>query len=208
VEGAAASPAPPAQAAAHAHPSPDVTAPDVTAPDVTAPDVTATMSPAIPPVAPSAQSPQATTSPTAAPSDGDRPPPDQAAKDAKKTVNKVDAEFFTVEVVQCKASGTAIGCDLKITNNGDDRNLAIDTGQLYDNFGNRYEISARRVANVSGWNRIKLFRHTPVKAWVEFNKDSQQASESITAMELKFAADPRGFEVQFRNLPLASGGAK
>lgn len=190
VESAAASAT--AQVATRAQPSPSVPA----------------ASQAVMPPTLSAAPASAAQTPSLLVSDGDLPPPDQAAKAARKTVSKVEAEFFAIEVVQCKASGTAIGCDLKITNNGDDRNLAIDSGRLYDNFGNRYELSARRVANVSGWNWIKLFRNTPVKAWIEFNKDSQQASESITAMELKFAAEPRGFEIQFRNLPLASAGPK
>jgi hypothetical protein len=196
VQSAAASPSPTAGADARARAQPGAP--------------TVAVSPAVSPPPANAETPAATSAVTAnveppeTAADGDATEPEQAAKKAKKTVSKVEAEFFTIEVVGCKASGTAIGCDLRITNNGDDRNLAIDSGRLYDNFGNRYELSARRVANVSGWNWIKLFRGTPVKAWVEFNKDSQQAAESVTALELKFAAEPRGFEIQFRNLPLAA----
>jgi hypothetical protein len=164
------------------------------APTATASPVAATTSTPAPPLA---------AAPTAEP-----PREEVGADKSRQVVNRVEAEFFTIEVVRCKSSGTAIGCDLKITNNGDDRSLFIDTGRLYDNFGNRYEVGARRIANVSGPHWIKVFKGKTVSARVEFNKDSQQAAEGVTALELKFAAEPRGFEVQFRNLPPAPESVK
>jgi hypothetical protein len=199
VQSAAASPSPAAGADARARAQPGAP--------------TVAVSPAVSPPPANAETPAATSAVTAnvespdTAADGDATEPEQAAKKAKKTVSKVEAEFFTIEVVGCKASGTAIGCDLKITNNGDDRSMYIDSGQLYDNFGNRYELSTGRIANANRREWLKVFTGRTLSARVEFKKDSQQSAESITALELRFAAEPRWFDTQFRNLPLAASAS-
>lgn len=158
------------------------------------------------------QSPQAVVVPSPVRNESEQPQRMSESSEEKKTISRVQAEFFTFEVIQCRSSGAAIACDLRITNNDVDRRLRINSGQLYDNSGYSYRLTSSRIANQeSSGPPIKLFKDEPVEARVEFNNVSQKEADRIIALELKLVAFAESrqaeFEIQFRNLPLTNDGS-
>lgn len=129
-----------------------------------------------------------------------------------KTTLKMDAQFFTFEVVQCRLSGTTVICDLLITNNDVERTLTLssDGSVLFDDLGNSYKGGETRIANSS--RESVLVTRVPTKARIVFDGVSSQAVRcplltlSFQAREFKTGVRVRKyvepFKVEFRNVLL------
>ena len=63
---------------------------------------------------------------------------------------KADSHFFSVELKQCRMSGSTVICDFVITNKEADRELGLSNGsRLFDDLGNQYGQSDPKYGNAS-----------------------------------------------------------
>jgi TolB-like protein len=128
----------------------------------------------------------------------------------KPALQKIDMQFFTFELQQCRISGTAVICDLIVTNNDRDRELGIliDGTGLIDDANNTVMVKALEdvsLANatgsfMSGKAMTMLVSGVPTKARVVIKDVSPQAKKlSILGLH----CDAGGlFRVRFRDVPL------
>src|SRR5262245_59082412 len=75
--------------------------------------------------------------------------PAEAQPQPVKT-QKVDKEFFTIELLQCRLSGASVICDLRITNNDKDRRFSIrKASRMFDDHGAQSYARKLRLANTN-----------------------------------------------------------
>lgn len=143
------------------------------------------------------------------PDGGDKPA--EAQRQPVKT-QKVDKEFFTIELLQCKLSGSTVICDLRITNTDKDRNFEIgNLSRMFDEHGNESLTRMMRLASSkSPYNTVRslLVSGIPTSASLTFEDVAPQATR-ITLLELNChdASSNRSsnwFRVQFRNICLTA----
>lgn len=138
------------------------------------------------------------------------PRKNQSSQQPKSKSQKVDAQFFTFELLRCRLSGTTVACDLTITNNDKDRRLAIcASGVIFDDFGNSYEMYGAQLANDQGRTaQAYLISGLKTKAKVTFERVSPEATK-ITLMNLNICQveGGAGFNLEYRNISLKEGSA-
>jgi TolB-like protein len=131
----------------------------------------------------------------------------------KKILRKVDARNFTFELKNVQMTSTTVIIDLLITNNDQDRQLALGTfskwsnpyfTRIFDDAGNEYHVNYVQLANKAPSNYVRslLVSGVPTKAQLKFENVSATA-QSISLLEIW--CDLGGdnvFNVQFRNIPI------
>jgi TolB-like protein len=138
----------------------------------------------------------------------------EEASSAKTPTQKIDAQFFTFELKQCRISGGAVICDFVITNNDRDRQLGIliDGTGLIDDANNTVMVKALEdvsLANakgnfISGKAETMMVAGVATPARVVIKEVSPQAR---TLSILGLHCDAGGeFRVRFRNVPLMALG--
>jgi TolB-like protein len=126
----------------------------------------------------------------------------------KSSTLKLDAQFFTFELVQCKQSGGTVICDLDVTNKEGDRELGFSAvnSQLFDEFGNRINGVETKVANKDsgGMGYISNVLLGGVKTRVRIGFQNVAASATkASLLDLQFyLGDLSTFQVRFRNVKL------
>jgi TolB-like protein len=123
--------------------------------------------------------------------------------DPKRT-QKLDAEFFTFELVKCRLSGTTVICDLVITNHDVERQLAFGNAVpggsvVYDDVGNSHRWREGQIANSSLYGAV-LVSEIPTKARISFEGIPSGVTR-CPLLELSFFTRHE-FKVSFRNVPL------
>lgn len=136
-------------------------------------------------------------------------PGSQPGGQERKSLQKVNANFFTIELQQCRLSGTTIICDLLVTNNDRDRSLGLSAHSvMIDDSNNTYEVRALdhvRLANatasfMTGDAETTLVSGVTAKARVMFTEVSPEAKR-IALLVIKW--DSGGvFQTRFRDIPL------
>ncbi|HMG75029.1 MAG TPA: FlgO family outer membrane protein [Pyrinomonadaceae bacterium] len=127
----------------------------------------------------------------------------------KKKSQKVDAEFFTFELTQCRLSGQTALCDLVITNHDVERRLRVASGVniLFDEFGNSHGLRDFQIDK--GQEIVVLVSGVPTKARITFDGIPTQVTRSplltlsfsVFSMESRFGG-ATVFKVEFRNVAL------
>jgi hypothetical protein len=126
----------------------------------------------------------------------------------QKRSQKVDAEFFTFDLVQCKLSGETAICDLVITNHDVERQLKFMTNTLFDDLGNAHGARENEIGN-SGRIAV-LVSGVATRARVTFSGIPIQAKSSpllafgfnVDRADARFGGGGHSFEVKFRNVAL------
>ena len=121
-----------------------------------------------------------------------------------KPLQKVDANFFTFELQRCLLSGTTVMCEFKITNKGDDRQIAFgNRSRMFDDEGNEYPAERVKLASKEGSQAdANLVAGIIVNLRLTFQGVSPRIKQ-ITLLELYVALSSfRGFNVQFRGISL------
>jgi TolB-like protein len=126
----------------------------------------------------------------------------------KPTTQKIEAQFFTFELVQCKKSGATVICDLDVTNREVERELGFEANpsELFDEFGNRAFAVQTKVANKNsggmGSASSLLLTGVRTRARVAFENVAPQATKAAL-LNLQFALSITStFQVKFRNVQL------
>jgi TolB-like protein len=121
----------------------------------------------------------------------------------KRALQKIDSDFFTFELQQCRMSGTTVACDFVVTNNGDDRRIGLgNVTKLFDDLGNEYSANQVSIASKQGYDAYAdLVSGIAVKVRFTFEGVSAQASR-ISLLDVYVALVGRGFHIQFRNISL------
>jgi TolB-like protein len=138
----------------------------------------------------------------------------QEASSAKPPTQKIDAQFFTFELKQCRISGSAVICDFVITNNDRDRQfgILIDGTGLIDDANNTVMVKALddvSLANtkgsfISGKAETMMVAGVATPARVIIREVSPQARKlSILGLHCDAGGE---FRVRFRNVPLIGPG--
>lgn len=146
--------------------------------------------------------------------------PSSARPTAKKagasSVQKVEANGFTFELVECKMLGTTVICDVLITNNSEDRELGLFSGEggpyggsasrIFDEAGNEYGAQEYQLGVKKGkgygWVLSLVVHGIPTRASFTFEKISLEAT-IITLLEIGARSGTgRGenFRAQIRNI--------
>lgn len=135
---------------------------------------------------------------------------EESSSSAKTAVQKVKSHFFTLELKQCRISGSTVMCDLVITNDDRDRQFGWGlTTKVFDDFGNEAPVEyGSSLANREGqYPNATLVSGVPTRARLRFEPVSAQATK-ITLMNIWVVVtsldyrDRDDFDVQFRNIPL------
>ncbi len=129
---------------------------------------------------------------------------------SKKVLKKVEAENFTFELIKCDmSSGGRVTCDLLITNNDQDKEFAIYTGEsrIFDDFGNEYVPSKGELANKqvgsNSYARSLLISGVSTKGNLTFKNVTQEA-RGISLLEVGCWEQESGnFKIKFRNIPFS-----
>lgn len=131
------------------------------------------------------------------------------------TIQRVKSHNFTFELKECILSERRITFKFLVTNNGPETYLTINACgcRIFDGAGNEYRGAGATLSNHSACNpKAFLFHGLPVKAVI--SKKVKIAPEVTKILLLKFECgfrDPdgnwKGFEIQFRNIPLSRGGS-
>jgi TolB-like protein len=127
---------------------------------------------------------------------------------SQRSVQRLDAQSVTFELLQCRMSGTSITCELRITNNDQDRlfRLDIHDSRLYDELGNSYPGSNAQVANQSGDDpEIGFVSGVTTRGRMTFQEVSPQATK-ITMFRLRFYVGNDWYTIRFRDVPLVKLG--
>lgn len=150
-------------------------------------------------------------SPSASGSDAGNYPRPASPKPAPVSPLKVDAQFFTFDLRQCKISGDSVICDFDVTNNENDRDLAVAwfACVLADDKGNTVEGTTARLANKTvAYNSAPsalMVKDVVVRGRVKFDGVSPDATR-IALLKLAFITRPSEVNpdlvVSFRNVPL------
>lgn len=146
--------------------------------------------------------------------DGPNADQSKTQSDSKRT-QKLDAEFFTFNLVQCKLSGATVICDLVVTNNDVERKLFFYAhgSVVFDDLGNSYGGREAQLANSREANAVLVSR-VPTKARIVFDGVTSQANRSpllslsfsVSKAESRFGGG-QFFKVEFRNVPLREPSA-
>jgi TolB-like protein len=123
----------------------------------------------------------------------------------RRTLQKIDANFFTFELQRCLMSGTTVMCELMITNKGDDRQIAFgNRSRLFDDQGNEYHAERVRLASKEGYEADAiLVSGITTNLRLTFESVSPQTRQ-ITLLDIYVAmyGGGRNFNVQFRSISL------
>lgn len=126
----------------------------------------------------------------------------------KNKSQKVDAEFFTFELVQCKLSGGTALCDLVITNHDVERQLKLMVNTLFDDSGNVHNSGDNQIGNAG---RIAvLVSGVATRARVTFRDVPTQVKTSplltfnfnVDRADARFGGGGHSFKIEFRNVVL------
>lgn len=150
-----------------------------------------TQSPSPNPSETSNTAPDATPSPSSTPS-------------STNVKSKVESQFFTFELKQCRLSGTSVACDLLITNTDRDRRLTLRSNSTtFDQEGNQYRAGKMQLANQEDYGVSSyLISSVATKARVTFDAVSPTATK-LTLLYLSCSVqDGPDFNVEYRNVPL------
>lgn len=123
----------------------------------------------------------------------------------QNTKSKIESQFFTFDLKQCRLSGSSVACDLLITNNDRDRRLTIrDSSTIFDQEGNQYRAGKMQLANNEDGYAVRSYMVSGIitKARVTFDAVSPTATK-LTLLHLNFSVeDSPDFNIQYRNVPL------
>ncbi|HXI24349.1 MAG TPA: FlgO family outer membrane protein [Pyrinomonadaceae bacterium] len=127
-----------------------------------------------------------------------------ATQSDRNESQKVDAEFFTFDLVQCKLSGGTAFCDLVITNHDVERQLRIASGVLFDDLGNSHRWRESEIANAR--DIAVLVSGVPTRARITFDGIPTQVTRS-PVLRLEFSTGSRFsggslFKVEFHSVVL------
>lgn len=126
----------------------------------------------------------------------------------------VEKEGLKFELIEARMSGRTVICQIKITNTTeDDKKAEVTCGwqyqtMIYDDTGNEYVISAVKFANqlqkIKGLSQYsgagkKIIAGNSVNMELHFEKVSSEATK-ITLLQI--LCGYRGFEVEFRDIPI------
>ena len=119
--------------------------------------------------------------------------------------NVVKLQDFTFELKECRLSSSTVTCEIKVTNNKNDRYLRADpshNSRMFDNFNNEYKTDGVQIANQFSSYDVKLLLISGVQTKVvfQFNKIANDATQ-IKRLYLHFAAEDY-FDVIFSDVPL------
>ncbi len=133
---------------------------------------------------------------------------------------KVTVKNLTIEMINCKKSGSDIICQLLITNNDQDRVLGVwYTGtaaknhptRIFDNSGNEYWANSVQIANktakfdytVSSRILELLFINgVTVRSSFAISGDLLSEANSVSLFEFWLVEGDTNFKIQFRNIPI------
>jgi hypothetical protein len=132
----------------------------------------------------------------------------------KPASQKIDMQFFTFELQQCRISGSAVICDLTVTNNDRDRELGImiDGTGLIDDANNTVMVKALedvRRANatgsfMSGKAATMMIAGVPTQLRIVIKEVSPQAKRiSLFGIHCDAGGE---FRVRFRDVQLVGTG--
>lgn len=144
-------------------------------------------------------SPEASASPS--PEPGASPSPNPNIKESN---SKVDSQFFTFELKQCKLSGSSVACDFIVTNNDSDRELVIrKNSTIFDQENNRYEARRIRLANNEDTFGVKAYMVSgvPTKASIIFEGVASTANK-LSLMYISLRTNTGEFDIEYRNVRL------
>lgn len=123
----------------------------------------------------------------------------------QNTKTKVDSQFFTFELKQCRLSGASVACDLLITNNDRDRRLTIHSNStIFDQEGNQYRAGKMQLANNENSYGVSSYMIAGVttKSRVMFDAVSPTTTK-LTLLHLNFSVEGSpDFNIEYRNVPL------
>jgi hypothetical protein len=133
-------------------------------------------------------------------------PGEATGNQSKSATQKVESQFFTFELRECKASGTTVICELTVTNKDRDRHLSLSNlSKMVDNFGSSYTAVAARLANstdpLTGYGEAMLVTGLPTNGRIGFTEVSPEAT-SIALLTLDWVLARYDFKIEFRNVPL------
>lgn len=138
-------------------------------------------------------------------------PPSGGAQ-APRAAQKIESQFFTFELLQCKQSGTSVICEFRITNNDADRGFSIQAYEstLSDELGNSTSGASVQLADKIGvLARIDFVSGVTTRARVRFDLVSPQATR-ITLLKINFNVGINDlhmggseYNIRFRNVALA-----
>ncbi|MCH7819127.1 MAG: hypothetical protein IIB40_06165 [Candidatus Marinimicrobia bacterium] len=136
-------------------------------------------------------------------------------KASVSSVQKVEANGFTFELVECKMLGTTVICDVLVTNDHEDRKIALYGSGVYGgsnrsgsrmilNTGNEYKADLAKLGSKHSrgfWpSENLLVNGVPTKAVLEF-KNVTPKPTVIALLELSCKSEDY-FTAQFRNISI------
>lgn len=127
------------------------------------------------------------------------------------SIKRVESNGFIFELKECKISGRNVTCKFLITNNSEDRELAVynkrggEKSRIFDNFNNEIIANFSRLANKQGKRSAKslLVSGLPVQSELSFENASSKATK-ISRLDLRCweSESDKNFTVTFRNITL------
>lgn len=135
------------------------------------------------------------------------------AKQPQGPIQKIEAQFFTFELQQCKMSGASVICIMRITNNDVDREVGLNAGEtiLFDELGNSYRAANAQIANQSGGTpKIGFVSGVTTNARLTFDGVAAQAKK-ITMLRFCFwinGSNDGDYYMRFRDVPLLRTAGK
>lgn len=130
---------------------------------------------------------------------------------AKEERPKVELGGFVFELVGCQFSGGDLVCGLRVTSQGQDRELVLfghntytEQSRAYDDQGSLYIAQSAWIANIQGKGSVRLLlvADTPTPAGLVF-KDVRPEAQMVALLEV-YVWLPGGASrvVQFRRIPI------
>lgn len=141
-------------------------------------------------------------------------------KEVSGELPKVIVRNLTIEMINCKKSGSDVICQLLITNNDQDRVLGVwysgskakkYPNRLFDDSGNEYWADIVHLANKEakynyrGWDEILelLFvSGIPVKVTYYISGELLSEASSLSLFEFCLNEGDKNFKIQFRDIPI------
>ncbi|HUP41965.1 MAG TPA: FlgO family outer membrane protein [Thermoanaerobaculia bacterium] len=143
---------------------------------------------------------------TAGPSGGASGAETQERSEAARTLEQ-EEQGFRFSLRGCSRSGSAVRCELLVTNEWQDRSLVLVSSRLFDDHGNEWDSGkltpsrSTRSIQVGGYQTSRVVSGVPIRFELRFDGVPSQA-KIATLVEVSFRSDREG-RVQFRAVPLS-----
>ena len=129
---------------------------------------------------------------------------------SRKAKQTQKASLYTLDLEDCRLSGSTIVCDLTITNNDNDRLFSYDHlvggAAMIDDLGGTYRATTIGIANRNGFDDAIILKNVPTKSRIVFDNVSPQATK-IASLRMQFNRFEQGiithFKVEFRDVALS-----